>query len=105
VQKGTSRKFSSIDDIQKNDNFNDADLLLLAQIAKFNSNHFQLQIKVRKKGRPFWCEYMAVIGRQEQSTRILSWQRKSRALIKNIEYFMLDGDESVYSQGEGNALF
>ncbi|NIP22590.1 MAG: general secretion pathway protein GspK [candidate division Zixibacteria bacterium] len=105
MQKDASRKFSSMDDIQENDNFNDADLLLLAQIAKFNSNHFQLHIKVRKKGRPFWCEYMAVIERQEQSTRILSWQRKSRALIKNIEYFMLDGHESVYSQGEGNALF
>lgn len=105
MQKDASRKFSSMDDIQENDNFNDADLLLLAQIAKFNSNHFQLHIKARKKGRPFWCEYMAVIERQEQSTRILSWQRKTRALIKNIEYFMLDGDESVYSQGEGNALF
>lgn len=105
MQKGASRKFSSMDDILKNDNFNDADLLLLAQIAKFNSNHFQLQIKVRKKGRPFWCEYTAIIERQEQSTRVLNWQRKSRALIKDLTHFIVGGDESVYSEGKSNALF
>ncbi len=105
IQKDASRKFSSMDDIQTNDNFNDADLLLLAKIAKFNSNHFQLHIKVRKKGRPFWCEYTAIIERQEQSTRVLNWQRKSRALIKDITHFVVGGDESVYSQGESSALF
>jgi len=105
MQKGTSRKFNSMDDIQKNENFNAADMLLLAQIAKFNSNHFQLQIKVRKKGRPFWCEYTAIIERQEKSTRILSWQRKSRSLIKNVTHLIIGGDENVYPQGESNALF
>ena len=105
MQKGTLRKFSSMDDIQNNDNFNAADILLLAQIAKFNSNHFQLHIKVRKKERSFWCEYMATIERQEENTRILSWQRKSRTIVKDITHFIVDGDESVYSQGESNALF
>ncbi|MHC4691483.1 MAG: type II secretion system minor pseudopilin [Planctomycetota bacterium] len=105
VQKDASRKFTSMDDIQKNDNFNDVDLLLLAQIAKFNSNHFQLHIKIRKKGRSFWCEYTAIIERQEQGTRISSWQRKSRALIKDITHVILGGEKSVYSQGEANALF
>ena len=104
-QKGAPRKFSSMDDIQNNDNFNAADILLLAQIAKFNSNHFQLHIKVRKKERPFWREYMATIERQEKNTRLLSWQRKSRAIVKDIAHFIVDGDESVYSQGESNALF
>jgi type II secretory pathway component PulK len=98
-QKGASRKFSSMDDIQNNDNFNAADILLLAQIAKFNSNHFQLHIKVRKKERPFWCEYMATIERQEENTRILSWQRKSRAIVKDITRFTVNGDESSYLQG------
>jgi len=104
MQKSALRKFSSMDDIQNNDNFNAADILLLAQIAKFNSNHFQLHIKVRKKERPFWCEYMATIERQEENTRILSWQRKSRAIVKDITHFIVDGDESIYSQGESNAL-
>ncbi|MHC4286590.1 MAG: type II secretion system minor pseudopilin [Planctomycetota bacterium] len=99
IQKGASRKFSSMDDIHNNDNFNAADILLLAQIAKFNSNHFQLYIKVRKKERPFWCEYMATIERQEENTRILSWQRKSRAIVKDITRFIVDDDESSYLQG------
>ncbi len=105
MQKGASRKFSSMEDIEKNDNFNSADVLLLAQIAKFNSNHFQLRIKVRKKGRPFWCEYIAIIERQEENTRILSWQHKSRSVVKDITRLIVNGDESVYSLGEGNAIF
>lgn len=105
IQKSASRKFSSMDDMQKNDNFNAADLLLLAQIAKFNSNHFQLHIKVRKKERPFWCEYIAIIERQEENTRILSWQRKSRSIAKDITRLVVNGDGSVYSLGESNALF
>jgi type II secretory pathway component PulK len=105
MQKGASRKFSSMDDIQNNDNFNSADILLLDQIAKFNSNHFQLHIKVRKKGRPFWCEYIAIIERQEENTKILSWQHKSRSIAKDITRLIVNGDESVYSLGEGNALF
>ena len=99
MQKGAPRKFSSMDDIQNNDNFNAVDILLLAQIAKFNSNHFQLHIKVRKKERPFWCEYMATIERQEENTRILSWQRKSRTIVKDITRFIVDDDESSYLQG------
>jgi len=105
MQKDTSRKFSSMDDIQKNDNFNSADLLLLARIAKFNSNHFQLHIKVRKKGRPFWCEYMAIIERQEENTRILSWQQKSRTVAKDITHLIVNSGESLYSLGEGHGLF
>jgi type II secretory pathway component PulK len=99
MQKGAPQKFSTMDDILNNDNFNAADILLLAQIAKFNSNHFQLCIKVRKRGRPFWCEYMATIERQEENTRILSWQRKSRAIVKDITRFIVDDDESSYLQG------
>jgi type II secretory pathway component PulK len=105
MQKGSSRKLSSMDDIQNNDNFNSADMLLLAQIAKFNSNHFQLHIRVRKKGRPFWCEYIAIIQRQQENTRILSWQHRSRTVAKDITHLIVNGDESVYSLGEGNGLF
>lgn len=98
-QRSATRKFSSMDDIQNNDYFTAADKLLLAQIARFNSNHFQLHIKVRKKERPFWCEYMATIERQGKNTQLLSWQRKSRAVVKDITHLTVNGDESVYSQG------
>jgi type II secretory pathway component PulK len=98
-QKSATRKFSSMNDIQNNDNFTLADKLSLMQIAKFNSNHFQLHIRVRKKTRPFWCEYAAIIERQGKNTHLLSWQRKSRVVLKDITHLAVGSSENVYSQG------
>lgn len=97
-QKSATRKFSSMDDIENNDNFTQADKLSLMQVAKFSSNHFKLHIRVRKKGEPFWCEYVAIIERQGENTQLLSWHRKSRTLLKDITLFAVNGDERVYSQ-------
>jgi type II secretory pathway component PulK len=98
-QKSLARKFSSIADIENSDNFNVTDKLLLTQIAKFNSNHFQLIINIRMKGNSFWCEYVAIIERQGKNTHVLSWQRKSRTMLKNIIHFGVNDNESVSSQG------
>jgi type II secretory pathway component PulK len=98
-QRSVTLKFSSLDDIQNNDSFTAADKLLLAQIAKFNSDHFQLHIKVRKKERPFWSEYVAIIERQGEKSSLLSWQSKSRTVVKDMTRFTVNGEESVYSQG------
>ena len=98
-QKSATHKFTSMDDIQNSDDFTPADKLSLMQLAKFNSNHFQLHIKVRKKARPFWCEYAATIERQGKNTRLLSWQRKSRVVLKDIAHLDVGNSENVYSQG------
>ncbi len=98
-QKSPARKFSSIADIENSDSFTTADKLLLTQLAKFNSNHFQLLISIRKKGNSFWCEYVATIERQGKNTHVLSWQRKSRTILKDITRFTVNDNESVYSQG------
>lgn len=98
-QKSPARKFSSMDDIENSDNFNVIDKLLLTEIAKFNSNHFQLIISIRKKGNSFWCEYVAAIERQGKNTHVLNWQRKSRTINKDIIYFGVYDNQSVSSQG------
>jgi len=98
-QRSASRKFGSMDDIQNNGSFTLTDKLLLMQIAKFNSNHFQLYVKVRKRGNPFWCEYVATIERQGENTQLLSWQRKSRPVIKDITHFTSSSEEGSYSKG------
>jgi len=53
------------------------------QIAKFNSNHFGLQIKIRNETQNFQSEYLAIIERQDTNTKILSWQRRPPALFKD----------------------
>lgn len=98
-QKSATGKFSSMDDIENNDNFAAADKLSLMQTAKFNSNHFQLQIKVRRKGQQFWSEYLAIIERKASGTRLLSWQRKSRTLLKDEIIFAAYINKSPYPQG------
>lgn len=98
-QKRPAQKFSSIADIENSDNFNVTDKLLLTDIAKFNSNHFQLIINIRKKGNSFWCEYVATIERQGKNAHVLSWQRKSRTILKNMIFFGVNDNESVSSQG------
>ena len=97
-QKSVTWKFSSMEDIQNNDNFTGADKLSLIQIAKFNSNHFQLIIRVRKKTAHFWCEYVATIERQGGNTQLLSWQRNPRAVLKDITHFAANSDQSVHSK-------
>lgn len=82
-QTSAAGKFSSMDDIEKNDNFTTTDKLALMQIAKFNSNHFQLQIKIRNEIQNFQSEYLAIIERQDTNTKILSWQRRPPALFKD----------------------
>ena len=82
-QTSTAEKFSSMDDIEKNDNFTVADKLTLMQIAKFNSNHFQVQIKIRNKTQNLQGEYLAIVERQDSNIKILSWQRRSPALLKD----------------------
>ena len=99
TQKSATLKFSSMDDIQNNDNFTAVDKLVLGQIAKFNSNHFQLLIRIRKKESPFWCEYIAIIERQGENTQVLSWRHKSRAVLKDITHFTVNSGVSAYSQG------
>jgi type II secretory pathway component PulK len=99
TQQSVTKRFSSMDDIQNNDNFSIADKLTLMQIAKFNSNHFQLHIKIRKKDSLFWCEYVATIERRGRNTQVLSWQRKYRVMLKDITYFTGDSYESADSQG------
>jgi len=99
TQQSVTKRFSSIADIQNSDSFTTADKLLLTQLAKFNSNHFQLLISIRKKGNSFWCKYVATIERQGKNTRVLSWQRKSRTILKDITHFTVNDNESVHSQG------
>jgi len=82
-QTSPTGKFSSMDDIEKNDNFTAADKLTLMQIAKFNSNHFQIQIKIKNKAQNIQSEYLVIIERQDLNTKILNWQRRAPALPKD----------------------
>lgn len=82
-QTSAAGKFSSMDDIEKNDNFTAADKLTLMQIAKFNSNHFQIQIKIRNKTQNLQSQYLAIIERKDSNTKILSWRRRAPALLKD----------------------
>lgn len=86
-QNSNSLKFSSAEDIQNNDNFNAADKLMLMQVAKFNSNHFQLCIRIYNKEKLFRCEYTAVVERDGVNVNLLSWQRKPPVMLKDIAYF------------------
>jgi hypothetical protein len=81
--------------MENNDNFNVTDKLLLKQIAKFNSNHFQLIVNIRKKGNSFWCEYVATIERQGKNIHVLSWKHKPRTMLKNIINFDVNESKSV----------
>lgn len=97
-QEDATETFSSMADIENNDNFMAADILSLAQVAKFSSNHFQLQIKVKNKRRQLGCQYLAIIERKAGAARLLSWQRKSPTVLKDMTAFAAGNSENVYLQ-------
>lgn len=84
IQQNASRKFSSIEDIESNDNITGADKLTLIQIARFNSDHFRLSVKVRKDARHQWCEYTAIIERYGGKIRLLRWERGPKGYEKDV---------------------
>lgn len=75
-QRVGGRTFATQDDILTNDVFSDTDEIVLLQVAKFNSSHFQLQIKARFERMNSTCEYAAVLARDEAAVSILRWQRE-----------------------------
>jgi hypothetical protein len=83
IQQNKVRKFSAIEEIESNDNFTPADKLTLIQIAKFNSDHFRLHIKMRKNARHQWCEFTAIIERYGEKIRLLRWERGPKGYEKD----------------------
>lgn len=75
-QQPRNKKFATIEDIQTNDTFSLMDKTVLLQVGKFNSSHFQLQVKIQLEGMPSVCEYAAILERDGTAVRVLSWQRK-----------------------------
>jgi general secretion pathway protein K len=84
ARQNSAQKFTSIRDIQDSANFDIAEKLVLIQAARFNTNHFRLDIAVQKKARPLPCRFVAIIERRDQNTGILAWRRKSRCVIRQI---------------------
>jgi hypothetical protein len=70
------RKFTSMADIEANATFSELDKIVLMQVARFNSNVFQLQVRVKPEGMPAAYEYGAFLERDGAAVRVLSWQRK-----------------------------
>lgn len=75
-QQPRATKFARIEDIQANGVFTARDKIVLLQVSKFNSSHFQLQVKTQLEGMPSVCEYAAILERDGTNVRVLSWQRK-----------------------------
>ncbi len=98
IRQNAVRKFSSIEDIESNDNFTPADKLTLIQIARFNSDHFRLSVKVRKDARHQWCEYAAIIERYGGKIRLLRWERGPKGYVKDAT------DDLTYAVERKNTL-
>jgi type II secretory pathway component PulK len=75
-QQPRARKFTTVEDIQSNATFSVMDKIVLLQVGKFNSSHFQLQIKGRLEEASPICEYVAILQRDGTAVRVLNWQRK-----------------------------
>ena len=75
-QQSRIAKFTAMKDIQTDDAFTATDKIVLTQVAKFNSSHFELQVRMQSEGTSSTHEYTAVIEREGNKVRILNWQRK-----------------------------
>lgn len=75
-QKPGAKKFTTVEDIMTNSTFSEMDKIVLRQIGKFTSNHFQLQVKSQLGDVSSICEYTAIIERDGTAVRVLNWQRK-----------------------------
>ena len=94
-QKPRARKFATAADIETNDAFSLTDKIVLLQVAKFNSNHFQLQVRSRSEGMSSICEYTAIIERDGPAVRVLNWQRKLPRARSNDFYETVDPGRSM----------
>lgn len=75
-QSSVNKKFTTWEDIRSNSTFTLTDKTVLLQVARFNSNHFQLRIRIRSNGSACLCEYAAFLERDQKTVRVLNWQRK-----------------------------
>jgi general secretion pathway protein K len=99
ARQNSAQKFASIRDIQDSADFDIAEKLVLIQAARFNTNHFQLDIAVQKKARPLPCRFVAIIERRDHNTGILAWRRKSRRVIRQIPEPAATGGLDKYDRG------
>lgn len=75
-QQSRAKKFTTLEDIRSNPAFTLADKIVLVQVARFNSSHFQLHVRIRPQGMPSRYEYAAILERDTKAVRVLRWQRK-----------------------------
>ncbi len=75
-QQSNARKFTTLDDIRSNPAFTPADQVVLLQVARFNSGHFQLGVRIQPRGMSSPYEYVAVLERDKKVIRVLRWQRR-----------------------------
>jgi type II secretory pathway component PulK len=75
-QQREGRKFTTLEDIRSNGAFTLADKTVLLQVARFNSSHFQLRVRIRLEGMSSMSEYGAILERGGRAVRVLNWQRK-----------------------------
>lgn len=74
-QQPSSSKFAALEDIQASETFSDMDKIVLQQVARFNSNHFQLQVRLRPRGASAVYGYTAILQREEGTVLVVKWQR------------------------------
>jgi hypothetical protein len=96
-QKPRARNFTTVADIETNDAFSLTDKIVLLQVAKFNSNHFQLQVRSRPEGMSSLCEYTAIVERDGPAVRVLNWQRTLPRARSNDFYEAVDPGRSMGS--------
>jgi hypothetical protein len=75
-QLSVNQRFTTREDIRSNSAFTLTDKTVLLQVARFNSDHFQLHIRIRSEQSASLCEYAACLERNGRTVRVLNWQRK-----------------------------
>ncbi len=75
-QQSRAKKFTTLEDIRSNTAFTLADKIVLLQVARLNSSHFQLHVRMRSQGMSSLYEYAAILERDTKAVRVLRWQRK-----------------------------
>ncbi len=73
-QQPKARKFTTLEDIRTNDTFTPADKTVLLKLARFNSSHFQLRVRIRREGTSSLHGYTAILERDGKAVRVLNWQ-------------------------------
>ncbi len=97
-QESATRKFATLEDIETTEVFDLTEKIVLGRVAKFSSNHFQLQIRGQFESAPSLLEYTALLERDEKGVRLINWQRKLPRTGADDLYSTTDHDEMTGSR-------